>query len=552
MEHWLAAHRLDLLAVAALLAAGLALWPMGPIPGGPPMDISLPWWASPGDVVLSGPDAGEWAASAVAFAQGRYEDLGHHRMPTWPLLVGGLMALVPDVALAGHLLNHLLALALGPVIYLLARPGAGRGLALGAALVCATAPPLVSASRTLGADAALILLLPLSLLLALWAGRRWWLAPLAGLVATLCALSHYTALAFPLPALILLIAAGRGRRWERLLGPALFVGSGALAAGLIFRVFPPPSGAGLGRALGESISAGAVDSGAANTVDWTGPLRILAAGGLLGHASTGVLYVMRWILPPWLPWGLGLSLPWLGLIGRLSPPRPRSVPGLARAAAAGLALGLPLLLGLAPLPLLAATVSDRYAHSLIPLAALLTFRGLALPLSLIDWGLAGRWRRWPSGALGLALGLAIGASQYAGAREWIRPLPPRTEDVSAWQLGRVIAARFPPGGHAACPVREANVLAGRDYCPHTSCPFGLGEQQYWFCLSIMGEECEGEGALPYVVSIKSRRDERSEARAAMDAWVLERWGSVGEVHTEDLDAWVVALPRGELPALERR
>ena len=51
-----------------------------------------------GDLEGWGPDAGEWAASATAFHQGRFEDLGHHRMPTWPILVGWLMSLLPEAA----------------------------------------------------------------------------------------------------------------------------------------------------------------------------------------------------------------------------------------------------------------------------------------------------------------------------------------------------------------------------------------------------------------------------------------------------------------------
>jgi len=536
---------LDLAAVAVILWAGLTLWPMGDLPGIPPMDVAVPAWASLGDVVLSGPDAGEWASAATAFAQGRYEDLDPHRMPTWPLLVGTLMAWMPDVALAGHFLNHVCVVAAALAVYLLARPGAGRGLALGAAVAVACCPPLVEASRRLGSDSLLTALVLGLMLTAYLAARRWWLAPLAGVVAALCASTHYTALAFPVPALVLILIAGRGRWWERLAAPLLYLGAGALTLKGIFSIFPVPSPAGFSRALAEGISQGSQGVGADTRTDWSDALAIFSEADVLGAVNGAVSIALQWLVPSWLPWGLAVVLPWLGLVGLI---RERRRP--VRAVGRGLAVGIPLLLCLSPLPFLAAAgAPERYSQTLIPIAALLLARGLALPLGLVDMAVKAKVPRWPAGVLGLGVGLALAAGLWQGAARWVKPMPPRTEDVSAWQLGRAIAENFPAGGHVACPIREANVLAGRDYCPRTVCPTGTSESAFWFCLGIMNQECEGDGDLPYVSAVKSRGDERSENRKAMDAWVIEKWGAAAEVRTHDLDAWVVSVPRDELPVI---
>ena len=81
VKHWW----MDVLCVAALLAAGVLHWPTG--------DVSLsvagpeaPFWGTIRDALLDGPDAGEWARSMLALNDGRYESLEAHRLPSWQLV----------------------------------------------------------------------------------------------------------------------------------------------------------------------------------------------------------------------------------------------------------------------------------------------------------------------------------------------------------------------------------------------------------------------------------------------------------------------------------
>jgi hypothetical protein len=542
----------DLACVIALLWAGLSLWPMGELVGAPPLPEGLPGWASLQDLMLSGPDAGEWASTATAFHLGEYGELGHHRMPTWPILTGLMMHLQPDVALAGHLLNHLALLALPILVYTVARSGSGRGIALAAGLIIACCPPLVENGRRLTSDIWVSTLLLAGAASALAAARRWWLAPLAGVVAALLACVHYTAMAYPLPLLLLLIVAGRGRWWQRLLAPTLFLAVGGGLAWSIFQVFPLPTSTGLSNAMGEALVRGSQDTGAGNTADLAALLGGVTPAKLAAAVNLGITRVMEWLVPPWMPWGAALIFPWLGLVGALGPRLYQGPRAALGALGRGLAAGVPLLLCLGPLPVVAlmeAGASDRYMQLSIPMAAVLFARGLALPVDAAERGLARLWARWPVGLIGLGLGLSIGGARWAASADWVKPLPPRMEDIAAWKLGRAIAAEFPPGGDAACLLREANVHAGRGYCPQTACPFGTGTSAFNFCLGVMNGECDGEGDLPYVVTVR-HNDERTAARAAMDEWVMARWPPVQHLEEDLLEAWVVRIPREELPEVK--
>jgi mannosyltransferase len=106
-----------------------------------------------------------------------------------------------------------------PVIYVLVRRLAGRRPALIAALLVTTAPYLIWYGQEGKMYAALTLLVPLSLLLAVEAAQRgsWWRWLLLYLVTTLCFYTHLLAvLVVPVQALwILVLPTGRqpARRW---------------------------------------------------------------------------------------------------------------------------------------------------------------------------------------------------------------------------------------------------------------------------------------------------------------------------------------------------
>ena len=92
---------LDALALAVLLGLGLVQW-LSATGGG-----DLPGWATPHDLVLDGPDAGEWAINAMKMARLDLAAVDEHRMPAWLIAVAVIYKALPDIAMAGHLVNHL-------------------------------------------------------------------------------------------------------------------------------------------------------------------------------------------------------------------------------------------------------------------------------------------------------------------------------------------------------------------------------------------------------------------------------------------------------------
>ncbi|MFN7145546.1 MAG: glycosyltransferase family 39 protein, partial [Myxococcota bacterium] len=196
-----------------------------------------PFWARLRDHLLEGPDAGAWASNAVALWLGRQDELDPHRLPILPYLTSFALRIHPDPALAGHLVNHLLHLALGPVVFLLGRRWMGRGPALGAALLAVTYPPAVMAAERYGVDPLVAVALPASLLAAEGAARRWALSPVFGLVVGLLATCHLTTIGMPVPALLLTLFRG-DPGWRRWLGALGLVAGALLGVGLAFASYP--------------------------------------------------------------------------------------------------------------------------------------------------------------------------------------------------------------------------------------------------------------------------------------------------------------------------
>ncbi|MBM4366924.1 MAG: hypothetical protein FJ102_11995 [Deltaproteobacteria bacterium] len=531
--------------VDVVVAMGLAFAAsrfLAAVPG-PPAE-GLPAWASGSDAYIWGPDAGAWALNTLAFATGRWEDLDPHRMPTWSIFTATLMHLSGlDVALAGHLLNKLFHVLLGPAVYLLGRAMGMRASAVVAGLLAVAQPELIAAAGRYGIDPTVTFLVPLTLLGA-WASGRWWmLAPIAGVIAGFTTVCHLTALGFAVPGLLLILAAGRG--WWRLLGAVLYAAAAVGTVYGIYSIFPTIPEGFVADVFAEGIAPAAGTSAAEQVQHQADAIATLQANAprALDQAVALVVEAFR---VRGLPWGLLLALPWLGLLG---PPAVEelaagkgSVPRrVLRALGVGLASGLPVAFALAPLLALAAAgAPSRYSQNLLPVAGLLVMRGLSLLISPVSMFVTRflsiyaalllealaftwvAWAAWPVVANPASVGMGV---------------PP--EEARAMPVGRALAERFESGIGAASPLREALPYAGMVYCPTTVCPFSDNEQGYLNCVEIIRKECRGVGDIPYVVTPGLTAEQETEPRRHMDAWIGSKLEPVAEVGSTR----IYAIPR---------
>ncbi len=541
----------DVAAVVVVCAVVTSVWRgMGARTG--PAPAGAPAWATPHDLLLFGPDAGMWAANAMAIHLGRWELVDPHRMPTWSLIVAVVLHVQPDVAIAAHLTNHALRVALPLVVYVVGAATGGRGAGFAAALACAVLSPVVLASASSSVDPLVALAQPLALLGGVLAARVPLLSPVGGALAGLATLSHLTTLGVWGPGLVMAFALGRAgwRRWASLVGFAI---GAALALRGITDVHPMLPWNLFVDSLAEGVSPESVAH--ANRDLTTATDRVLA--GLPSAADATVATILGALRPRWLPWHAALVLPWLGVLGLFLPVAPDTRPvrpprRWARAYAAvhavwrgGLHLlpGLAILVGLTPMFAFAAAGSPtRYSVMFLPTAALLLARGLASAFGAIDLLILRRWARWPQGGLVAASGVAWAWMSIDPATRPLGLGPPRLEHVATRTLGATIARHFGPGGGVACMIREAAPYAGRGYCPTTQCPSharAIGK-----CLEVLREECTGEGPVPYVVAVRPK-DDRAEWRATLDAWIAERYDPIEVVNTPEFVAEVYAIPREE-------
>ncbi|MBM4392918.1 MAG: hypothetical protein FJ090_17470 [Deltaproteobacteria bacterium] len=528
--------------VAALGLAAVAARFLAAVPG-PPAE-GLPVWASGNDAYIWGPDAGGWALNTLAFASGRWEDLDPHRMPTWSIFTATLMHISGlDVALAGHLLNKLFHVLLGPAIYLLGRAMGMRAGAAAAGLLAVAQPELLAAAGRYGIDPTVTFLVPFTLLSA-WASGRWWmLAPIGGVIAGFTTVCHLTALGFAVPGLLLVLTCGRG--WWRLLAAVLYAAAAVGTVYGVYSIFPTIPEGFLVDVFAEGIAPAAGTTPVEQVQHQADALATLQANAPLAFDSVVALVVESFRVRG-LPWGLLLALPWLGLFG---PPAleeiavgDRSLPRrFARAVWIGVASGLPVACALAPLlALQAADAPSRYSDNLLPVAGLLVMRGLSLlasPVSmfvarflsihaaLLLEALAFTWVAWAAWPI-----VVNSASLRMG-------VPP--DEARAMPVGRALAEHFESGIGAASPLREALPYAGMVYCPTTVCPFSDNEQGYLYCVQVIRKECRGDGDIPYVVTPGLTPEQQTEPRRHMDAWIAEKLEPVAEVGSTK----IYAIPR---------
>lgn len=536
---------LDVVAVVVLVVLPIVAWQReGVVPA-----AGQPAWIFESDQYLYGPDAAAWAQNALALDQGRLADLDAHRLPTWTMLTVGVMRLTGwDVALSGHLVNRLLHVLLGPVLYALGRGLGLRGLAFAAAGLVVIQPALLAAACRFGVDPTVTFLVPLLLLTAWQGGRTWALAPLGGAVAALTMVSHLTALGFPLCGLCLCAASAPRSWWRGPLSVLLYAGAGYLTFRAVFSVFPMLAGDFFVNSLAEGVAPthGAGDQDGS---------RDAALAMVQANAPQALDRALRLITttfrPAFLPWSASVALVWLGFVGPQA--WATAEPGEGWSARVGRVLrsavqGFAVASAMAPLLAFAAAGSpERYSDNLLPAAALVMATGAATVVSALGGLLA--WRpSWAWARPGVEVVLSGALAVAWVASEWQEPhqrapiLAPG-EERAALPVGRALAEHFPPGGGGVSAMREVLPYAGLTYCPLTVCPTRADEMSYRTCIKIMRKECPGEGDIPLVVMEGLTLEQRSEARASFEAWVGERLAPVATVGTSR----IYAIPReGEL------
>jgi len=480
----------------------------------------------------------------LALHDGRYEALEPHRLPSWQLLVNTVMFVEPSVVRAGHLTNHLLNILVGLSIFLIARLWGHRWIGLGAAALAMLSGHALAVSLRFGVDAAVVALVPLAMVGAVAACRRWQLGLLSGVLAALATATHFSTLGYALPGLAVILLAARSHRWLSALAHVL--GFSAVIY-LLAQVFPVSTWEGFQVSIANGISPGYQGNGRVS--NWDTALGIIE-NGLDTAVNRSVAQLMVQIRPDWLPWRLALILPWLGVLGI-------GLKGPTGTAAVGfrgwwrrtdLAMGLGLLFCLAPLPVFAAAQAPlRYADNLLAVGALLLVRGMASVLWMVLQLIRMGHHRWLTQGLYATLGVALLAGAIQQAAPARKVLYPTLEEVGYWQLGQELAKHFSPGSGVASPVREALVEGRLTYCPRRICPERAAEDAYWACLAVHAIECDGTDPVGYVVTNADLYDPNAVARRDMDVWVAKNWAPVATVVNPRFNAQIYSIPRSEIP-----
>lgn len=531
---------LDALVSVALLGLGLALWLSDRGPPSAGLPPGTPSWARVRDLLLEGPDAGAWASNANALVLGRLDDLDPHRLPVYPRLIALVTHLYPDIPTAGHAVNHACYLLLGPVVYLLGRRWMSAGAAVGAAAAALVYPAGLQAGQRFGVDPLVTLVVPVALLAGELGAWRWWIAPLGGLACGALASTHLTTIGVPVAAGLLCLLRGRPglARWA---GAAAFAAGAYVGARLVFIDYPVLPLELLRGTLAEGVSAQGGNAATAGFASSTGGAVAAVQAGLPHALDEVVRFAATKARPTWLPWAAMLVVPWLGVLGgELT----RGGVFAWRRVGAGVAVGLPLLIALAPLLAFAAAGSpERYTDNFYPLVALLVFRGLDAIASGVDAALRRPLPGWPLGLVGA--GLALAAVRGIHQPSKAHPSPPSLTDAGAWQVGAALRAEFGPGGGASCPDREIDAYAGRIYCPHSA--IFLYAQEPDPVPALLSAECSGDGPIPFVILERDGdREPLSADRERMNAWVAEHGELRRKVEVPGLRATIYAVQRVSL------
>ncbi len=534
---WLA---VDLAVIAGLLTIRWGALVRGAPDAGLELAAGLPeWWWSVGslhDWLLSGPDAGNWAANAQAFLDG--EPLDVHRMPVYTYLAALGGRWTGDVVFGGHLVNHLSSALVPVVAYVLGALTSRRSVGLGAALLLAWSPELVNNQLHYGVDPSLQLsVVVLGLCSWLAIDRGWGWSAAAGVAAGIAAGSHYLGLLF-VPLAVLLPLAAR-RPWRvRWLGPVVVAGGCAVTWAVLTA---PYEGLELSGAL--SVYAEGVAGSDGRTSG--GPLSWSEAVALVwsrahNAPALAVQRGLRGLNLVSVPWGLLVVVFYLGLFA----------PGLRRDPVARwdwdwrptlLLLGF-----LVPLMALeAARAPDRYALFSRPFLFLAVIRGVVTPVVWLERWLRGRVERWPVGVLGWVAVVGV-AALYRGplVSNWTLS-PPTDKGLLEREVAAAVLERFGPGGDIVTPSQAVPFLTGREACPGSPCPRG-GGADLARCIDLVLRQCSGSGELPYLVTASQASGIGDQPMPDLDALVARRFERVGLFRSPEVAIRVYAVDREEL------
>ncbi|MCB9741584.1 MAG: glycosyltransferase family 39 protein [Alphaproteobacteria bacterium] len=521
-------------------------------------DIPEWWWrfGSLSDLMLVGPDAGNWASNVQAALQG--QPLDAHRLPVYTFLTAWTTRIFDDIAFAGHAVNHVAAGLVPVAVYAFGRLCSGRGPAAAAAWMTALSPILINNKNHFGVDPVLHLALWTLFALSLLAARgRTWVAALAGVMAGVCAATHYLGLLFPIP-MAVLIGLGQPRWWRRLLAPALMLGVAYGTWVLLMRPYPDVNPGMVVAVYAEGVAGSGAGAGVGET-DWARALafvqqRVPGATGLALQRGLRTLYG--------LPWGLLLLLFWVGMLGPGLPPRDEAAPELpeagwrrtvARIHAAWDPLHTLALVALfAPLVLMeAARAPERYTLYGLPLIYLLVARGAGSLCAGLDLGLRRLWGPWPKGLLAIGAGLALVMATQHGMRLRWPGIAPYEEGLQDRAVGQALREAFPQErGEASIVTSSQNLpfYSGRRRCPAQPCRTA-GEQVVATCAAQLLSQCLGSGDLPYVVERRLQHGFADKPNEQMDAAIAERFPVVTELEGAERSVVVYRVPRAGLEAL---
>ncbi|MCB9764524.1 MAG: glycosyltransferase family 39 protein [Alphaproteobacteria bacterium] len=549
--------------LAALYAVGVIRW-WAQWRGAPSIstagvdDIPIGWWryGSLTDLLLIGPDAGNWASNTRAWLDGAPLDV--HRLPVYSYLTGWMTRIFDDIAFAGHMVNHLASALTAGVVYFLGRALGGRGVGLGAALLVALAPTLINTKIHYGVDPTLHLALYAFFATSIAAARGpWWMVIPAGLLGGVCAATHYLGLLFPIP-VALLVAVGRRRWWARLAAPAALLALSYASWRVLMHPYPQ---VGLGTISAVYAEGVAGSTSAARVSGTTLDAAVAFVTQRLGGATALALARGLSTLGT-LPWALLVVGFWLGFfgpgLGRLgeapSPEAPRwrrAWGHLRQVWDPQGTLWLVVLMG--PLVLMeAARAPDRYTLYGLPLLFIALARGVASACAGLDALLRRAWGRWPGGALAVvaALGLALAVQDEMRAR-W-PGIPPVEEGVQDREIGLAIAEAMPVGeGEQAIATTSQNLpfYTGRRRCPARPCP--TEGDVVRLCAKQLQEQCLGRGDIPYVVEARLAHGFADRPNEAMDQAIQERFPLIAETEGEERSLRVYRVTRSGLAELGR-
>ncbi|MFT5582504.1 MAG: hypothetical protein ACI9VR_000080 [Cognaticolwellia sp.] len=524
----------DALAVVLVLWLRWLAWPVGqsdPVtPGLQDIPASAWQWGGPGDFVLYGPDAGNWAANAEAWAQNA--PLDPNRLPVYTALAA-VFAPGGDVVWGGHLVNHGAGALACVALYWLGVQTSGRGAALGAALWMAVLPNLVESQGLYGVDPVFGAVFLAAVASAWWATKGHALRAIApGLLMGLLVGTHYLGLAFPVVLAIGMLQA-KGD-WKRRVLPAV----GALLLGFVvlkFLLLPYES-------MGLAQILAVYQEGVAN------PTASAAVAEPLSQRllSAPMLAVQRGVAPlrdSGLPWWSLVVLLWAGVVGWGLPGRDKR-PWDWRS-------GLWLLVLCGPLILLEATrAPERYRDFLRPLVILLVMRGLASPAAALEAGLRKKLPKWPCGVLPLAL---CGGVAWLTLQGFVTEWPPRMPIEQALQnraTGLAVAdlAVGEPGIRSVVNTQQVVAFyTGVDSCPGNYCspdPANLAS-----CKTLVLSQCAGD-PIAVVVELQNGGPWDQSPNRVFDAWVQENHSPVQRVNGIEAgrESAIYLLSRAEIAA----